>query len=191
MIKIRKHPYLLVLSIICLVLGLTLIFTDYVRIINFIYFIVGGGLIITGISKLLMGNNLNDKTYLYDGITNIIVGVLIMFVHNMIMTIILGLLFIIFPLFRIIKSVDKKYAFKRELPLLIIGLVIALSGDLIAEVFVKFLGVLFILLAIYLFVNIFIEKINIKVFKFSSIKEEKTINRNIIDVEYEESDDDE
>lgn len=188
--KIKLHPYLLISSIITLIIGLWLIFTDYHRIINFIYFIVGGGLIITGISKLLVANY-NQKSYFYDGITNIVIGILIMFVHNLIVTIILGLAFIVFPLIRIYNSNDRKYAFKRELPLLIIGLVIALSGDLIANIFVKILGGLFILLAIYLFLNIFLEKISyIKFYKTTNNKNLHSQD-NVIDVEFEEGDGDE
>lgn len=189
--KLRRHPYLLALSIISFIVGLTLIVSDYTRIINLIYFIIGGGLVFTGISKFLMGNEFQDKSYFYDGVSNIIIGVLIMFVHNFVVMMILGMLFVLFPLYRIYKSADKKYAFKRELPLLIIGLVIALSGDLIAEAFVKILGGLFIVLAIYLFVNIFIEKLNINVFGYTYVNEEKMINKDIIDVEYEESESDE
>lgn len=188
--KIKRHPYLLISSIISLVMGLMLLFSDYTRIINFIYFIVGGGLIVTGISKILMENYSRDKTYVYDGIVNILVGVMIMFVHNIIVTIILGAIFIVFPLLRIFRSTDKKSSFKRELPLLIIGLVIALSGDLIAEVFIKFLGALFILFAIYLFINIFTGKISFIKFSYHSTQEEKS-QSDVIDVDFEESESDE
>ena len=74
---------------------------------------------------------------------------------------------------------------------MIIGLVIALSGDLIANIFIKLLGILLILLAIYLFINIFTDKIAIFRFK---IKKKPSINKhndNIIDAEYVESDSDE
>lgn len=188
--KIKNNPFLLVSSVVSLVLGLWLLFTEPTRIINLIYFIVGGGLIVTGISKLLLESRFSDKSYTYDGVVNIAIGILIMFVHDTLITIILGLAFVVFPIIRIVKSVDKNYAFKQELPLLIIGLIIALSGDLIAQIFIKILGVLFILFAIYLFVCIFIEKIRfIKVVNYTQYH--TNINRDVIDVDYEEGEDNE
>lgn len=186
--KIKRKPHLLISSIITLVIGIWLLFTDYTRIINFIYFIVGGGLILTGLYKVLLMDYRKNKTYMYDGFIDIVIGILIMFVHNFIVTIFLGLIFVLFPIIRIVKSDEPMHTFKRELPLLIIGLVIALSGDLLAKIFIKFLGALFILLAVYLFVNIFTDKIAI--IKFKTIKVKYTKNNpnsdNIIDVDYEE-----
>ena len=185
--KIKRHPYLLVSTIITLLIGISLILADHNKVINFIYFAIGGGLILTGLYKVLLLDYNKNKTYLYDGAINIVVGILLMFVHNFIVTLILGLVFLIFPIIRIFKSNARKSTFKRELPLLIIGLVIALSGDLLANIFVKILGVLFILLAVYLFVNIFTDKIT--VIKFSSTRTKHNPQRdNVIDVDYEERD---
>ena len=188
--KIKRNPYLLISSIVTLLIGAWFLCTDYTKIINFIYFIVGGGLILTGLYKVLLMDYRKNKTYVYDGFIDIVIGILIMFVHNFIVTIFLGLIFVLFPVIRIIKSDRPKYTFKRELPLLIIGLVIALSGDLLAKIFIKFLGVLLVLFSVYLFVNIFTEKIAI--FKFKTIKikhfKHNSNNDNIIDVDYEERD---
>ena len=181
--KLRENPVLLVSSIVCLIIGLWLLTTDPNRILNSVYFLIGGGLIITGISKILMNSNSSEKSYLYDGTVNIVIGILIMFVHDFVISIILGILFIAVPVIRIYKSADKKESFKQELPLLLIGLVIALSGDLIANIFIKGLGILFILFAIYLFVCIFSERIR---FYYTYIKTEKIKKDNVIDVDYEE-----
>ena len=188
--KLKENPVLLISSIFSLILGLWLLLTDSTRIINFIYFIVGGGLIVTGISKILLENKFNDKSYTYDGVVDIVIGILVMFVHDTLLTIILGLLFVVFPIIRIVKSIDKKMTFKRELPLLIIGLVIALSGDLIADLFIKILGVLIILLAIYLFICIFTDKIKIIRFEHHTSYHRKA-ERDVIDVEYVEGEDNE
>ena len=189
--RLKENPILLVSSIVSLVIGLWLITADSNRIINSIYFIIGGGLIITGISKIITMKYSNDKSFVYDGLVNIVIGLLIMYVHNWIITIILGLLFIGFPLYRIFKSIDKKEQFKRELPLIIIGLVIALSGDIIANIFIKILGGLFVLLSIYLFINIFTDKIAIYRFKKVGNSTRDKSSGNVIDVEYVESESDE
>ena len=188
--KIKRHPYLFVATIISLLIGIWFICSDHNKIISTVYFLVGGGLILTGLYKMLLLDYKGNKTYLYDGIISIVTGILIMFVHNFIVTLILGLAFAIFPVIRIVNSDDSRSAFKKEFPLLIIGLVIAFSGDLLANVFIKFIGVLFILLAIYLFVSILTEKITVIRFTTTNTKRSKH-NRerdNVIDVDYEERD---
>ena len=112
MIRLRQNPILLISSIVSLMVGLWLLTTDYNEILGIIYFLIGGGLILTGISKLYLKTAQNEGSYLYDGAINIIVGVMIMFVHDLVTTIILGLLFVIFPVIRIYKSSNKKETFK-------------------------------------------------------------------------------
>ena len=63
MVKIKQHPVLLIGSILSLVVGLMLLVSDYTHVINFIYFIVGLGLILTGVSKIIINNNIHDKSY--------------------------------------------------------------------------------------------------------------------------------
>ena len=188
--KIKRHPYLIVATIFSFLIGIWFICTDHNRIINTVYFLVGGGLILTGLYKMLLLDYSKNKTYLYEGILNIIIGMLIMFVHNFIVTLILGLIFAAFPVIRIVKSADFVGALKKEFPLLIIGLVIAFSGDLLANIFIKLIGVLFLFLAIYLLVSIFTEKITVIGFKTKRTTRSKH-NRerdNVIDVDYEERD---
>ena len=184
--KLRENPVLLISSIVCLIVGMWLLTTDPNRVLNSIYFLIGGGLIVTGISKILMNKYSAENSYVYDGLVNIVIGVLLMFVHDLFISIILGILFVIFPLIRIYKSNDKKSTFRQELPLLLIGLVIALSGDLIGGIFVKIIGVVLLILAIYLFVGIFTGKI--KFIKINNVH--KSTSRksrdNVIDVDYEE-----
>jgi drug/metabolite transporter superfamily protein YnfA len=181
--RFRKHPYLLIGSIIAVMCGIWLLFTDPSKVIGMIYFLVGGVLILTGIYKLLVSNN-KDKMYIYDGAIDVIVGISFMFFHDLIITIILGLIFVIFPLVRTFRSKDKKATFKREIPLLIIGLVIALSGGLMGTIFVKILGGISILFGIYLFINIYTDKFN--VLKRKKVKKEYHKRDDVIDVEYEE-----
>ena len=185
--KIKRHPYLFAATIVSLLIGIWLICSDHNRIISTVYFLVGGGLILTGLYKMLLLDYRENKTYLYDGILNIIIGMLIMFVHNFIATLILGLVFAALPVVRIVKSDDPKSALKKEFPLLIIGLVIAFSGDLLANVFIKLIGILFILLAVYLIVSIFTEKIIVVKLKNKRSKHNQERD-NVIDVDYEERD---
>lgn len=194
--KIRKHPYILLTSFIFLIVGIFLIVVDAKEIINFVYNTIGVLCILSGILKIYISSRTSDDEYLFDGVINIAVGVALLFFHNFVVTLILGLLFVAFPIIRIFKSKDKLNAFQKELPLLIIGLVIILSGDLLADVFLKIVGILFILYAIYLFISIFIGTINIFIFDFKKKKQKEKYkeqkrrteynDENIIDAQCEE-----
>lgn len=150
--KIKEHPILLVSSLFFLLIGIFLIVSNPDYVVNMIYWIVGLPCIISGVIKLITYENNED---FFDGITSIVIGVAFIFFHNFIVTIILGVLFIGFPIYRIIKSYNRKERFLQELPLLIIGLVMMLSGDLLINIFIKVLGVIAILYALYLFIAIF------------------------------------
>ena len=185
--KIKQHPYLLFFSITCLVLGLWFILDNPAKIYRLIYGFIGISLIVTGTSKVL----LNDPKYTYDGMLNIVTGVLIMFLHNYILTIIFGVIFLVFPLYRIWISNDKKYAFKREMLYLIFGLVVVLCGDIFAFVLVKIIGILFLIFAVLLFIMIFTAKVYKEFMFFGEDVSNSLGFDNVIDVDYEESDDNE
>lgn len=183
--KIRNHPFLLTGSLLCLGFAAILLFVDPGKILGFIYVVFGICLVATGISKIYLSSKTNDDSFPVDGILNIVIGISIIFFHNFIVTIILGALFMVFPIIRIIKSNNKKLRFKKELPLLIIGLLIALSGNFVFWVLIKILGGLFVVLAIYLFVLIFTNKVSI----INIYGTRKKVDRDdVIDADYEERD---
>jgi uncharacterized membrane protein HdeD (DUF308 family) len=183
--KIKKHPYLLLASITSLILGIFLLLVNPSNILDFLYLSIGFMVVMIGVSKLYTSNQ-NQKA-LYDGALDILIGILFIFFHNFIITMILGLLFLVFPIIRILKSSYKGIAFKSELPLLILGLVMIFSGDLLVSIFVKVLGVFLIVLAIYLFISIFIDKLQFFVVTNQNVESSKTRKReDIVDVTYEE-----
>lgn len=190
--KIKEHPILLISSLFFLLMGIFLILSDPGYVINLIYWLVGLPCIFSGIFKLIF---YQDNEDFFEGLVSIIIGICFIFLHNFIVTIILGLVFIGFPIYRIIKSNHKKEMFLQELPFLIIGLVMMLSGDLIIHIFIKVLGVIAILYAIYLFVSIFK---NYRVFYFSTkrikrepIRRKSKRDDDYIDAKYEEREVDE
>lgn len=128
---------------------------------------------------------LNQRTKIdtYSGILNIVVGTLFLFFHNFIVTIILGLALLVFPIIRIVKNPYKKVAIKQELPLLAFGIFVCFSGDLFVEVFFKIIGVLFMLLGVYQIISIFIEKMQILKVNYDTAPK---IRKNVVDVKYEE-----
>ena len=184
MSKIERHPYILLSSVISLVMGVVMLFVNPEMIIGFVYYLLGMLLISIGLFKL--NSEFKTKNDTYNGIMNIIIGIMIILFHNFIIMLLLGLTLLVFPIVRIIKSKYKKETFKLELPLIILGVIICFSGDLFANVFVKILGVLLILFAIYQFISIFKE--NLRIVKIDNIvyEEESKKKRNYVDVTYEE-----
>lgn len=183
--KIRNHPFLMLGTLFFLGMAAIFLFINPVAILNFIYVMIGVGLIISGASKIILANQMNNNSFPLEGLLNIGIGVAIIFFNHFIVTIILGALFMVFPIIRICKAYNKKYAFKKELPLLIIGLVIALSGDFVFWILIKVVGGFFLLVALYLFVLIFTDK-----FSLTKIKQEKTNKKSddYINATYEERD---
>ena len=183
--KLRQHPFMLVGTIICLVTGIFLLVADPAIVMIFIYFVVGGGIILSGIYKIII-SEIKDKLYFYNGVTDVVVGICYMFFHDIVTAIILGLILMVFPAIRILRSRRKYLQFKTELPHLIFGSVIAISGGVLGEIFVKVLGGTFILLAIYIFINIFTDKLSI--FRLSFGKKKSSSYETRYDNRYEEDD---
>ena len=187
--KIKSHPVLLISSIVNLLIGLWLIISNPTDIINTIHFIIGGILIFSGLTKVMS----NNKNYVYNGLLNIVLGIFVILFDHIIITIVLGALFMVFPILRIASSNRKKDAFKKELPLLIIGLVIAFSGDFFALLLARIFGVLLIIISLYLFISIFFNKLLIvrSSYQSESLKRRKRNDDNVIDVECEVRESDE
>ena len=120
------------------------------------------------------------------GLINIVVGISIIFFHNFIVTLILGILFLVFPIIRIIQSPVKKATFKSELPLIIIGVFVCFSGDLFANVFFKIIGVLLVVFGIYQIISIFFEHLQIVKINYINTSTEPKKRRDVVDVSYEE-----
>ena len=187
--KIKQHPFLLFSSIVSLVFGVWFILDSPAKLIGFIYGFVGVVLILIGVSKIL----LNNPIYTYDGLLNLLTGVIIIIFHDLIITIILGAIFLVFPLVRLLKSKNKKHQFKMELPYLLFGLVIVLCGNIFAFILVKIIGVLFLALALCFFIAIFkVKTINFTGFNFYRNDSNNSIDfDDFIDVEFEEVSEDE
>lgn len=174
--KIKNHPYLFSRIIILFLIGILLLFIDSYLVIDFIYFVVGSLLIFNGVVKIIINSQIKNEIVLIEGILNVVIGLFIILFNNFILTIILSLFFLVFPLIRIFRSNDKKTALVKEIPSFIIALVIFVCGDLFIMFFVKALGVVFIAFSIYYLV-LFIKK----------DKQKAYINKNdFIDVNYEE-----
>lgn len=176
--KIKNHPYLFSRIIILFLIGILFLFIKPHLVINFIYFVIGSLLIFNGLVKILLNSQIKNEIVFIEGVLNLFIGLFIILFNHFILTIILSILFLIFPLIRVFRSNDKKTALVKEIPSFIIALVIFVCGDLFMMLFVKALGVVFIAFSIYYLV-LFIKKDEPKVY---------INNHDYIDANYEERD---
>ncbi len=166
-IRIRRSS--LASSIILMVFGLLIALLSvfsFDGLANFICVCIGLLIIIVNIFPLIMAISLveHDRRYIPDlvlTLISIVVGIVFMVDRkNIIISIVLAFILIILPIIRIIMSDNKKEKFKEELPLLIIGLLLAFNvGDKIFQIaLISFGGLIFIYGIIGLIINIKDEK---------------------------------
>lgn len=166
-IRIRRSS--LASSIILMVFGLLIALLSvfsFDGLANFICVCIGLLIIIVNIFPLIMAISLveHDRRYIPDlvlTLISIVVGIVFMVDRkNIIISIVLAVILIILPIIRIIMSDNKKEKFKEELPLLIIGLLLAFNvGDKIFQIaLISFGGLIFIYGIIGLIINIKDEK---------------------------------
>ncbi len=166
-IRIRRSS--LASSIILMVFGLLIALLSvfsFDGLANFICVCIGLLIIIVNIFPLIMAISLveHDRRYIPDlvlTLISIVVGIVFMVDRkNIIISIVLAFILIILPIIRIIMSDNKKEKFKEELPLLIIGILLAFNvGDKIFQIaLISFGGLIFIYGIIGLIINIKDEK---------------------------------
>lgn len=166
-IRIRRSS--LASSIILMVFGLLIALLSvfsFDGLANFICVCIGLLIIIVNIFPLIMAISLveHDRRYIPDlvlTLISIVVGIVFMVDRkNIIISIVLAFILIILPIIRIIMSDKKKEKFKEELPLLIIGILLAFNvGDKIFQIaLISFGGLIFIYGIIGLIINIKDEK---------------------------------
>ena len=192
--NIRIRRISLASSIIMMVFGslITLLsIFSYEGLANFICICIGLLIIIVNIFPLAIAISLveNDKRYIPDlilTIISIVVGIIFMIDRkNIVISIILAIILIILPIIRIALASNKKDKLKEELPLLIIGVVLAFNvGDLIFQIaLISFGAIIFIYGLISLFIYLNEEK---EINKAITSNKDKSKNDDYIDAEVKE-----
>ena len=124
--SIKKYPILFALGLIFIALGVILLFVDASSIMNFISVVAGIATIFTGLAILMIPGR-GYFTTIY-GLLYLFAGVSLMFFHHFVVNIVLSVLLLVFPIYRIITSDDKLWQLKREIPVFIILLLVLLVG---------------------------------------------------------------
>lgn len=144
----------IILCLIEVVIGILFIFLPANDIINFFLRAAGIFLIIGNLSPCFYYYKMSqvDKKFQIDLISaliSVVLGVLLIVLPGVVLSILLACWFIIMPIIRIVLHKDHLAQFKREIPYLVVGLILAVfSFSFISSVAVKVLGALILVGAI-------------------------------------------
>lgn len=178
--KASKHVFWMVIMLISFIVGVLLLALPASLIIDYIYITLGLVIVVLGFIKLAKFKDGRIANY-YEGTLNIILGILVMFAHKIITMIIVGLLLVALPIYRIVRSSDKRDAIHHQLVYLGLGLVIIFGGEFFQGFFIKLLGILLVSLSGYLGYLLWIQDDCLNKRNKVIIEKEK-----IVDVECEE-----
>lgn len=124
--------FLLTVSLIGVLIGVLLIAIPTEFLIKLAFILLGIITLISAIPELASGlvnlSSREGKLSLVFSLISIAVGILMIFWHNSLLMVILGVYFLVFPLVEIIVAHDRKAALKRELPRMILGVVLLIVG---------------------------------------------------------------
>lgn len=131
----------IVFALIGVLLGVLLILLPISFLLNIVFVVMGVVTILYSIPGIAAGlahiDTRAGRASLTLSLLSLVVGVLLIFWHNNLLMVILGVYFILFPLMEILLSKNKTAQLKSELPKMILGVVLLLVGP------AKTLGVLF------------------------------------------------
>lgn len=113
-------------------LGLLLILLPTALLMNIIFTVLGAITILSAIPSLVLGltatNERAGRLSLISALISILMGIVLIFWHNNIFMIIIGIYFLLFPVLEIALAKDRMRQLKSELPKLIVGVVLLVLG---------------------------------------------------------------
>lgn len=154
-----------VLYAILAVVGASFIFIPADTLLNFIFSIIGLGIVLLNIVPCITYLNavLSNKQFLLPAITyslTVLFGFMFIFGWtNVVISIMFGIVLVILPIIRIVFNKGKMEVIKRELPYIVLGIVIFfIPFSDILNVLLKIFGGLIILYSVYMIVLLLIKE---------------------------------
>ena len=143
----------IIYSVLAIIIGLLFCFTDPNEFLRFIFAGIGLIFILLSIPGFVSFYRIEDendrKTTLLYSIILVVIGLSLMIYPGLIINIIAGALLIAYPIYKIVKSRDKKEAFKKQIINIALGVLLILCGiGSIVGVILYVVGGLFILLGL-------------------------------------------
>ena len=119
---------LLTTALLGIALGLLLILLPVDLLLKIVFIIIGVITILSAIPSLVLGlstfREKSGKLALISAVLSILMGILLIFDLGTVLTIVIGVYFLVFPIVEIVLAKDRMRQFKSELPKLIIGVVL-------------------------------------------------------------------
>ena len=173
-------------GIVSLIIGIILIFLPTTIILNILKFIIGGYLLLAFLPATLIAFNMNQgKTFVaIKSLIMVILGIVIMcFGFDFIGSIIGGILLIVL-LIDLFNSSNKKETFKKDLIKYIISFVLMFLGiNMLLQIGIRIIGIILMIVGI---ITIITNNKNDNNKSQSKSSNHKTIEENVIDVDFTE-----
>lgn len=160
---LRKNILALILIALSFLFGVCAILVDPNSLIRIVMYILALFLIIVAVNFLIKSKEYlgKDKANLIiQSICLIIASIAIIFIPGDVIRIIIGVIFILYPLIYMFTVNNKFKQFKKDLPKYIIGLLLILSLDKLLKLFMIIIGSLLILFGFYLIIMLIINRNN-------------------------------
>ena len=159
--KLKLNKFSFILGTILTCAGILLFLLDIQFINRILIYLFGTLVLVDGVFDIVKYRKSKDKNYIYSGIINVILGIILIFMHHALINVLVMIVFIIFPIVRIVKSKTPALQLEKEIPAFLIALIIltfSLSG--IVEILVKlFAGCLVVFGIIALIASFYTEKV--------------------------------
>lgn len=144
---------ILVTGIIGILIGLFMFIIPVNTLLKILFVVFGIMMLISGIPSLIHSlSNKNEAGSTLDtviSLISVILGVILIFWHNSVVMIVCGIYLLALPVIRIFMSDNKKLQLRRELPRMILGVVMIIAGPgTIIDLLLKISGGVIILLAV-------------------------------------------
>lgn len=159
---LKQNIFTLILIAILMLLGITFIIVSPSVLINIFIFIVATIIIIMGINFLIVAKDYpsQDKNSLFiQSIILITIGIALFVIpkgiNEWLFRVIIGIIFIIYPLVNLFTVKYKKEQLKKDLPLYIIGLILVFSFSAILKIVMIVIGSLLLTLGFVLIYFLF------------------------------------
>lgn len=164
---LKKNILTIIIIFLLFLFGSLLLFIDASKVITIIMYIIAGFMILLAISFLVSAKSYlgKDKGMLIaQSIVLLTLSVLIFIFPDSLMRTVIGVLFILVPLFKLITVQNKFEQFLKDIYKYIIGFILIFSFDSVLDIAIKTLGILlFILGIILLYLLIINRKRNVNV----------------------------
>ncbi len=123
---------LLAVTVPGVLVGLLLLLLDIGLLLKIVFAVLGIVAIVYSIPGLISGLRAFDypvgKWQFFSSLMMTVLGFLMLFIHDTLLTVLFGVLLLVVPLVRVIMARDRMECLKAELPKLLLGLVLVLVG---------------------------------------------------------------